>query len=445
MNATSWEHKMHISSALSLLGMTWPQAQQYLTSQVFTWAMAAQLAAGALSFLLAHMASRALRSWIGSLMDQTGLGETDPNRQRNERFLHIAGPFLSFLFLGTAFCVFHYFKGPAEGLRVLFALSMAAFLVRFLTAASINRYWKGTLTSAVWIWTILSIVGIVRPLYSIDERIYFALGNLHVSIFTIIRAFVISLIFFWLSRNSLVMGRLWLRAGSDLPNATQVLIYKLCRALLIWISVIFILHYLGIDMKAFALFGGALGLGIGFGLQKIYVNLLSGYIILADKSIKPGDVIQLGTTYGTINFLGSRYVSVVTRDAVEHLIPNENLITGEVINWSYSNNLLRLRFPIGIAYESDLERATSLSLQAATDTSRILKEPKPDCFVKDFGDNGLNLELRVWINDPQNGIGSVRNELLRGILRRFKEEGIELPYSQMVLLHKSTPEGLDRD
>jgi small-conductance mechanosensitive channel len=205
-------------------------------------------------------------------------------------------------------------------------------------------------------------------------------------------------------------------------------------------SVVIVLHYMEIDLTIFALFSGALGLGIGFGLQKIFANLVSGFMILADKSIKPGDVIQLGKTYGSINFLGSRYVPVVTRDSIEHLIPNESLITGEVINWSYSNNLVRLQVPVGISYDSDLEKATELMLESAADTRRILPEPKSACLVTGFGDNGLNLELRVWINDPQNGLGSVKNELLRGILRRFREEGIELPYSQMVLHHRSIPE-----
>jgi potassium-dependent mechanosensitive channel len=156
-------------------------------------------------------------------------------------------------------------------------------------------------------------------------------------------------------------------------------------------------------------------------------------------------VIQLGNTYGVVNFLGSRYVSVVTRSGIEHLVPNASLITGELINWSYSNNLLRLQLPIVISYNSDLETATILMLEAAADTKRVLREPEAVCFVTGFGDNGLNLELRAWINDPQNGLGSIKDELLRGVLRRFKEKGIELPYPQMVLHHKSMPGGPDAD
>ena len=327
----------------------WSQAQQYLLNHVLTWAMAAQLTAGGVACLLARMAARALRAWIGGLMAQSGLGETDSDRQTNEMFLKITGPFLTFLFLGIAFSVTHHFSWPEEGLRALFTLSGAAFLVRFLTAPTTNRYWRKILTSAIWIWAILRLFGLVQPLYSLEESITFTIGQVHISILTIIRAYILSLILYWLSKNLLVIVRLWLRTGSGLSPSTQTLLYKVCRALLVWISVVLVLHYLGIDLTIFALFGGALGLGIGFGMQKIVANLICGYMILADKSIKPGDVIQLGNTYGAINFLGSRYVSIITRSGIEHLLPNESLVTGEVINWSHSNSLLRLQVPVGIS------------------------------------------------------------------------------------------------
>lgn len=203
--------------------------------------------------------------------------------------------------------------------------------------------------------------------------------------------------------------------------------------------------YLGLDLTVFALFGGALGLGLGFGLQKVFANLVSGFILLADKSIKPGDVIQLGNQYGWINFLGSRYCSVVTRDGIEHLIPNENLITNEVINWSYSQNLVRLKVPLGVAYGSDLEQARDLALEAAGDAKRLLKDPKPSFQLMGFGDNAVNVELRVWIHDPQNGIQSVKSDLLWGIWRRFRDQGIEImPYPQRDVHLKSIPDTLLR-
>jgi len=266
------------------------------------------------------------------------------------------------------------------------------------------------------------------------------IGQMHVSMLTILRAPLLLLILYLLSKNLLVIFHLWLQTGSSLPAVTQALLDKLCKALLFSASVVLVLHYMGIDLTVFALFGGALGLGIGFGLQKIVASLISGFILLAEKSIKPGDVIQLGDTYGWINFLGGRYVSVITRSGAEHLIPNESLITGQVINWSYSNNLVRLQVPVGISYASDSQKARKLLLEAAAATVRVLREPEPVCLLTGFGDNSLNLELRVWINDPQNGLGSVKSNLLEDVLQRFNENGIELPYPQRVLHHKSIPE-----
>jgi small-conductance mechanosensitive channel len=185
-------------------------------------------------------------------------------------------------------------------------------------------------------------------------------------------------------------------------------------------------------------------LGLGFGLQKIFANLVSGFILLADKSIKPGDVIQLGDRYGWINFLGSRYVSVITRSGTEHLIPNENLITGEVINWSYSQNLVRLKVPLGVAYGSDLEKVRDLALEAAGDTKRVLQDPQPGFRLMGFGDNAINVELRVWINDPQHGVHSVKSDLLWGLWRRFRDHGIEIPFPQRDVHLKSIPDTLLR-
>jgi hypothetical protein len=186
---------MDISSAFSSLEKIWLQVQPYLLNHVLTWAMAAQLAAGGVTLLLAHMAARALRSWIERLMAQSDLSETDSDRQKNEMFLKITGPFLSLLFLGIAFCVAHDFNWPEEGLRVLFTLSIAAFLVRFFTSPTTNRYWNRIPTSVIWIWTILCLFDIVQPLYSnsLRESIAFTIGQVHVSSLTLVRAFFLSL------------------------------------------------------------------------------------------------------------------------------------------------------------------------------------------------------------------------------------------------------------
>ena len=170
-----------------------------------------------------------------------------------------------------------------------------------------------------------------------------------------------------------------------------------------------------------AVFSGGIGLGIGFGLQKVFANLISGLIILADKSIKPGDVIQLGDTYGRINYLGGRYISVVTRDAKEYLIPNEDLITNQVVNWSYSNNLLRLKIPVGIGYDSRYPagHATHAGGRRQRWTGSWPTPSPPACSWV-LATTAVDFELRVWIQDPQNGIANVKSQVLLEVWERFQ-------------------------
>ena len=227
-------------------------------------------------------------------------------------------------------------------------------------------------------------------------------------------------------------------AGSPtLTPSFQVLAGKLTKIVLVTFSFVIALGTVGIDLTAFAVFGGAIGVGIGFGLQKVISNLISGVILLLDKSIKPGDVIAVGDTYGWINSLRARYVSVITRDGREHLIPNEDLITQRVENWSFSDRNVRIRVPIGIAYKSDVRKAIELAVKAAEASRRVLKQPKPICLLIGFGDSSVDLELRFWIVDPQEGVANVRSEVLLGIWDLYHEHDIEIPFPQRDLHLKS--------
>jgi small-conductance mechanosensitive channel len=167
--------------------------------------------------------------------------------------------------------------------------------------------------------------------------------------------------------------------------------------------------------------------------------LVSGVILLLDKSIKPGDTIGIAGTYGWIQSLGARYVSVVTRDGIEHLIPNEELIISRVENWSFTNDRVRLKIPVGISYRSNVRKAIELCIEAAQTTERVLRKPAPICLVKGFGDNSVNLEIRFWITDPQQGVSNVESEILLGVWDRFHEHNIQIPFPQRDLHIKSMP------
>lgn len=214
-------------------------------------------------------------------------------------------------------------------------------------------------------------------------------------------------------------------------DATQKLLFQKLVAIGVVVLAFFVgVDLLEIDLTAFAVFSGAFGLAVGFGLQKTIGNLIAGIILLMDRSIKPGDVIVVGDSFGWVNKIGVRAVSVITRDGKEHLIPNENLMTQEVENWSYTDRNVRVRIPVSVSYECDLDLAQELMLRAATESPRVLRTPKPNVWFTGFGENGLQHDILAWISDPESGVGNVKSDVLNRLWKLFREHGIEVPYPQ---------------
>jgi small-conductance mechanosensitive channel len=417
------------------------QARTYFFYNVLSWTMAAQIAVAAGALLLASKLTKAIRDWITRQQAKcASLEGVCYELSKLKTFSYVIGPALALLFLWISYRIAEHFNLPRDGLYTIVLCLLAVVLVRFLTGQMQNRFWATIIAIFFWFNAFLYIFHLNGPWLNLLQHIDFNLGKIHISLLILFRSVVIVLVLYWLSKNLLFLFQFWLTAESGLTPAVQILLYKLSAIFLVCVSVVVVLQYMGLGLTVFALFSGALGLGLGFGLQKVFANLVSGFIILADKSIKPGDVIQLGDKFGWINFLGTRYTSVISRNGTEHLIPNENLVTSEVINWSYSNNLIRLEIPVGVSYGADLEKARDLMLESAATSHRVLRDPQPACYLVGFGDSTVNLELRVWLNDPQNGIGSVRSDLLWGIWQRFHEHGMELPFPQRDLHFKSIPE-----
>jgi small-conductance mechanosensitive channel len=219
-----------------------------------------------------------------------------------------------------------------------------------------------------------------------------------------------------------------LRSYPDLTPSIQVLLGKLARVGLITLAVLIVLSSVGIDFSVLALFSGAVGVGVGFGLQKIVSNVVSGIILLADKSIKPGDIITLGDNYGWVDTMGARYTSVVSPDGREYLIPNEDFVTQRVINWSYSNERVGLDVRFGVSYASDPHHVREVALAAIASVERVLSDPAPVCNLASFGNSSLDFALWFWIGDPIKGVGNVRSAVLFALWDAFKREGIEIPY-----------------
>ncbi len=199
---------------------------------------------------------------------------------------------------------------------------------------------------------------------------------------------------------------------AEITPRAQVLLGKLTKAALITSAVVLSLISVGVDLSSFALFTGALGVGVGLGLQRTVSNLFSGIVVLLDKSIKPGDVIEVGGTYGWVSSLGARYVAVETRDGTEFLIPNEDIITHQVINWSHNSDRVRLKVPVRVPHDSDLDQVLALMLEAAGQPPRIMSSPAPNALIIAFGESAIELELRFWIHDARNGVHNVKSQVL---------------------------------
>ncbi len=227
-------------------------------------------------------------------------------------------------------------------------------------------------------------------------------------------------------------------------DATERLLGEKLVGLIVWLVCILVgIDILGIDLTALTVFSGAFGLAIGFGLQKTFGNLLAGIILLLDRSIKPGDIITVNdgitNTVGQVKRIGMRAVSVTTRDKKEYLIPNENLMINQVENWSYSSREVRVKVPVSVAYGTDIDLIDRLLLEATGVSDRVLHTPPPTVWLNSLGENGMLFEIQIWIDDPEEGLDNVRSDVLKQVLRLFKEHEVRIPYPQRDLHVKESP------
>lgn len=263
------------------------------------------------------------------------------------------------------------------------------------------------------------------------DSIGFDVGSSRISLYRAALVILVVAGIYLFGRIASIGVRKLFRRITRLDAAEQLLGEKLVQ-IGVWVICVLVgIDVLGIDLTALTVFSGAFGLAIGFGLQKTFGNLIAGIILLMDRSIKPGDVIAvndgISNTVGQVKKIGIRAVSVTTRDKKEYLIPNENLMVNQVENWSYSSRDVRIRVPVIVSPDTDLDLAERLMLQAARGASRVLASPAPTAWITGFADVGVAFEIRIWINDPEEGLGNVRSDVLKGTWKLFQENGITLP------------------
>ena len=317
-----------------------------------------------------------------------------------------------------------YLSGLAATLAAVWVgIAFASRLVR-------NRPLRRTVTWALWIYATLYFLNVSDDVAVFLDRIALQVGDFRLSVLTLITALVVIGMMLTLARVASHASATTIRKNEDISPSMQVLAVKGVQLALYGVAFYLGVKAVGIDLTGLAVLSGAIGVGLGFGLQKVVSNLVSGVIILLDKSIKPGDVISLGETFGWIQTLGARYASVVTRDGKEYLIPNEDLITGQVVNWSHSNDFVRLDIYFGTAYADDPHAVRKLAIEAASGVDRVLKSRAPVCHIVGFGDSSVDYILRFWIRDPTGGLTNIRGNVYLALWDAFKENDISIPFPQ---------------
>lgn len=293
--------------------------------------------------------------------------------------------------------------------------------------------------AVAWVVAALDIMGLLPATTTALDDLALRVGALRISVLLVIKAVLVVAILLWIALGLARVIDTRLQHSAALSPSVRVLTGNLVRIALISVALLIGLNAVGIDLTAFAVFSGAVGVGIGFGLQKIVSNFVSGIILLLERSIKPGDVIEVGSTFGSVTYLGARYASVRGRDGKEYLIPNENLITNQVVNWSYSSLLVRLDVEFGVAYNSDLHAVRDIAVAVAKGTKRVLASPTSICHVTGFGDSAVNMLLRFWIQDPADGVTNIKGDVLLGLWDAFHEHRIEIPFPQRELHIRDLP------
>jgi small-conductance mechanosensitive channel len=343
-------------------------------------------------------------------------------------------PALFWLWLVAAAAVLRKLGVATDVLRPAMLLIGAAALIRagvFVLRHSFSpgsrlKAWEGVLTSTIWIIVALHILGWLPHVEQTLDEYALTFGKVRISIYNVVT--------FALFTALLLLAALWISnairsrvsKSTVLDESMKFALGKLSTVALLMIAVIASMVVAGIDLTAFAVFGGALGVGLGLGLQRLVSNFVSGFVLAFEGSVQPGDRISIGNRRGKVQALHARYVVVHYDDGSDVLVPNEALVTADITNWSYDGDRrVRIALPLQIGHQNDLEKVLALLERAANDHAHVLKDPGPSVRVLGFADNGINLELRCWVDDEEYGDGRVRSDLYRQIWRSFRTAGIE--------------------
>jgi len=418
---------------LEMLNQRMDEVKQWLYHNIFVWENLIELALQVFVLLAARLIGTLIGTWFRNVV-KNRFQEKIRNYSYLSRFVNRSIELMPLIF--SIFILWLCVQGVNSLghstflMALILNLSVAWVIIQLAASIILDHFWSRVIAALSWSIAALNIIGILDETIAIMERTGFHIGGINLTLLSIMKGLVILVALLkcvgWFSAY---LEKRLVGVPEILPS-TRLMITKSVNIILVFLVCLVALNSIGINLTALTLFSGAIGVGIGFGLQKVVGNFVSGLILLSDKSIKPGDVVQLADVYGYVNHMGGRYVSVVTRDEKEYLIPNEDLIAQQVINWSYSSKKIRVRVPVGITYKADPHAVIQMIVKAVKGIKRVLTDPPPVCLLKGFGENSVDLELRFWIEDPQNGVANVTSEALLKIWDSLKENHIEIPFPQ---------------
>jgi small-conductance mechanosensitive channel len=306
-------------------------------------------------------------------------------------------------------------------------LALAWLVIRLVTSVIRNAFIVRLVSLSAWCVAALSIVGQLDPAIDALDSVDVVLGGLRLTPLVLIKLGLVLVAALWLTNIASNFAESRINRSTDLTPSIQVLLVKMIRMGLMVLAIAIALSAVGINLSALAVFSGAVGVGIGFGLQKIVANFISGIILLADKSVKPGDLVTIGDSSGRISAMKTRYISVAAGDGREILIPNEDLVTQKVINWTYSDTNTLVKISFSTSYDADPRQVCKLAADVAAAAPRAVKGKPPNCILVEFTDAGMKFSLTFWLADP-DGMDNVKSEVMLALWEAFKREGIRVPY-----------------
>jgi small-conductance mechanosensitive channel len=306
-------------------------------------------------------------------------------------------------------------------------LALAWLIIRLVTSVIRNAFLVKLISLSAWLIAALSVIGQLDPAVDALDSVSIVLGGLRLTPLLVIKLGLLLIAALWLTNIASNFAESRINLSTDLTPSIQVLLVKMIRMGLMVVAIAVTLGAVGINLSALAVFSGAVGVGIGIGLQKIVANFISGIILLADKSVKPGDLVTIGDSSGRISAMKTRYISVAAGDGREFLIPNEDLVTQKVTNWTYTDKNTLVKVNFGTNYDSDPRQVCKLAVEIAAAAPRAIKSKTPSCILAEFAETGMKFSLTFWIADP-DGMDSVKSDVMLSLWETFKREGIKVPY-----------------